>query len=70
MFGSSAYRLPYVECTPDGRTGPMNFTCVANEVKDYPTWIINGRRYVGLASVEELAARSRFEWSADQTPEK
>lgn len=69
MFEASAYRLPYVECSPDGRTGPMNFTCVANEVKDYPTWIINGRRYVGLVSLEELAAVSRFEWQADKTPE-
>lgn len=69
LFEASAYRLPYVECSPEGRTGPMNFTCVANEVKDYPTWVINGRRYVGLVSVDELARLSRFEWPEDQTAE-
>lgn len=68
MFEASAHRLPYVECTPEGRMGSLNFACVANEINDYPTWIINGRRYVGLNSVEELATRSRFEWSPEQTP--
>lgn len=69
MFGASAYRLPYVECSPEGRTGPMNFTCVANEVKDYPTWVISDRRVVGLVSVDELARLSRFEWPAEEMPE-
>jgi len=70
MFEASAHRLPYVECTPDGRNGALNFTCVANEVKDYPTWVINGRRQVGLVSVDRLASLSRFEWSADATPKQ
>jgi len=66
LFEASADRLPYVECTPEGRTGPLNFTCVANEVKDFPTWIIDGRRYVGLVSVDQLATLSKFEWSEDE----
>jgi uncharacterized membrane protein len=70
MFEASAHRLPYVECTPDGRNGGLNFTCVANDVKDYPTWVINGRRHVGLVSVDKLANLSRFEWSADATPKQ
>jgi uncharacterized membrane protein len=69
LFEASAYRLPYVECSPEGRNGPMNFTCVANEVTDYPTWVINDRRYVRLMSVDELAVLSRFEWSAGDTQE-
>ena len=70
LFGASADRLPYVECTPEGRTGPLNFTCVANEVKDYPTWVIDGRRYTGLVSVEQLAALSNFEWSEEEPAER
>jgi len=70
MFEASAHRLPYVECTPEGRNGPLNFTCVANEVKDYPTWVIDGRRHVGLISVNRLADLSRFEWSPNETPDQ
>jgi uncharacterized membrane protein len=70
MFEASAHRLPYVECTPDGRNGGLNFVCVANEVKDYPTWIIGGRRHVGLVSVDKLATLSGFRWSADGEPEQ
>jgi uncharacterized membrane protein len=70
MFEASADRLPYVECTPNGRNGTLNFTCVANEVKDYPTWVIDGRRQVGLVSLNRLAKLSRFKWSADGTPEQ
>jgi len=60
LFGASVARLPYVECTPDGRNGVHNFDCVANDIKDYPTWIIGGRRHTGLISVEQLAAMSGF----------
>ena len=70
MFEASADRLPYVECTPNGRTGGLNFACVANEVNDYPTWVIDGRRHVGLVSVDKLANLSRFEWSAEGTPKQ
>jgi uncharacterized membrane protein len=61
LFEASADRLPYVECTPDGRDRPVNFTCMANNVTDYPTWIIRGRRQTGVLAVEELARLSGFE---------
>lgn len=70
MFEASAHRLPYVECTPDGRNGAINFACVANEVKDYPTWIIDGRRHIGVFSIDRLASLSNFEWSTDETAEQ
>jgi uncharacterized membrane protein len=70
VFEASAHRLPYVECSPEGRTGAANFTCVANDVKDYPTWVINGERHIGLVSVDRLATLSRFKWSGDATPEQ
>lgn len=60
MFGRSADRLPYVECTPNGRAGGMAFECVANDITGYPTWIIDGRRYQELLTPDQLAARSGF----------
>lgn len=60
LFEASVGRLPYVECTPDGRNGVLNVDCVVNDVKDYPTWIIGGRRHLGLLSVAELAALSGY----------
>jgi len=62
LFEASADRLPYIECTPSGRSGPSNLACVANEIREYPTWIIAGRRHTGVVSVAELARMSRFEW--------
>ena len=62
LFGSSEKRLPYVECTPSGRSGPPNSVCVAKDVNSYPTWIIDGRRYTGLQTVRSLEKASRFKW--------
>ncbi|MEX2497424.1 MAG: vitamin K epoxide reductase family protein [Wenzhouxiangellaceae bacterium] len=60
MFGRSADRLPYIECTPDGRAGGLAFECVANDISGYPTWIIDDRRYQQVLTPDELAARSGF----------
>ncbi|MFO7764335.1 MAG: vitamin K epoxide reductase family protein [Wenzhouxiangellaceae bacterium] len=60
MFGRSADRLPYVECTPNGRAGGMAFECVAADISGYPTWIIDDRRYQQVLTPDELAARSGF----------
>lgn len=65
LFEASVDRLPYVECSPDGRNGVRNFDCVANDIKDFPTWIIDGRRHTGVVPAVELAAMSGFKWSAD-----
>ena len=65
LFEASANRLPYVECTPEGRGGVLNFACVSNNVKDYPTWIIDGRRHTGVLPVDQLASLSGFRWSPD-----
>lgn len=65
LFEASVDRLPYVECSPDGRRGVSNFECVAKDIKDYPTWIIDGRRYTGLMSADELATLSRFKPPGD-----
>jgi uncharacterized membrane protein len=70
LFEASAHRLPYVECTPEGRRGVRNLACVKNDIKDYPTWIIDGRRHNGVVSVNRLARMSGFEWTADGSREK
>ena len=62
LFEASADRLPYVECTPDGRRGALNVACVVQAIKDYPTWMIGGRRHTGVITVEELARLSHFRW--------
>jgi thiol-disulfide isomerase/thioredoxin len=68
LFEASVDRLPYVECTPDGRRGTRNFACVANDITDFPTWIVGGRRLTGVVSVSELAAVSGFAWSGGGAP--
>ena len=65
LFEASAGRLPYVECTPNGRKGARNFACTANNIQDYPTWIINDRRHTGVIPVNELARLSGFRGPAD-----
>jgi uncharacterized membrane protein len=60
MFEASADRLPYIECTPNGRSGARSMACTANDIRDYPTWILDGRRYTGVLPVAELARLSGF----------
>ncbi len=60
IFGASAHRLPYIECSPYGRSGPQAARCQEMGIQVYPTWIINGRRYEGLLTPGELGAHSGF----------
>ncbi|MDX1433807.1 MAG: vitamin K epoxide reductase family protein [Gammaproteobacteria bacterium] len=62
LFEASAARLPYVECTPQGRNGPVNAACATQGIADYPTWIIGGRKYTGVLTPERLASLTRFVW--------
>jgi len=61
-FGSSVERLPYVECSPEGRGGPPAAACASRDIVQYPTWIIEGRRFQGVLPPEELARYSGFDW--------
>ncbi len=64
-FGRSAEQLPYVECSPNGRNGPIAFECAQQGIEGFPTWIIRGQRYGGVLEPEELARRTRFhKWNA------
>lgn len=60
MFGASAKRLPYVECSPQGRGGPPARECVAAGVSSYPTWEINGVLHPGIQTPAELEQLSGF----------
>jgi uncharacterized membrane protein len=56
MFGAAGRFLPYVECAPNGPRAPQATECVAQQIKGYPTWVINGNRYQRMLSVRQLAA--------------
>jgi uncharacterized membrane protein len=59
-FGASASRVPYIECSPGGPKAPSAPTCTEAGIKSYPTWIINGQRYVGTQTLENLAQYSQY----------
>lgn len=60
MFGKSAAKLPYVECsTPDRKTTQE---CIDNNIQGYPTWVFtDGTRLSGERTMEELAAKTSCE---------
>jgi uncharacterized membrane protein len=64
MFGSSASRLPYIECSPGGPRAPVAQTCRDARIESYPTWIINGQRYGGTQTLQGLAEFSEYKHAA------
>ncbi|MCR6663520.1 MAG: vitamin K epoxide reductase family protein [Luteimonas sp.] len=61
-FGAAAKRLPYVECSPNGRNGGVAFECISAGISGYPTWVIGGRHYVETIEPERLARMTGFDW--------
>ncbi|PZV16401.1 MAG: hypothetical protein DCF22_05435 [Leptolyngbya sp.] len=60
MFGKSAIQsINYIECDPRGANAKPSL-CKAAKVTGYPTWEINGKQYVGVQSLEELAKWSGY----------
>jgi uncharacterized membrane protein/glutaredoxin len=65
LFGASASRLPYIECSPAGPNTPQAPSCNRAGVQSYPTWIINGRAFAGeVLSLAQLASVSGFPGAA------
>lgn len=63
MFGQSAIQyVNYVECDPRGANAKPSL-CKAAKVTGYPTWEINGKQYVGVQSLGELAKLSGYKGS-------
>ena len=66
LFGASARRLPYIECSPAGPNAPQAPSCNIAGVQTYPTWVIKGRRIVGqVLSLAELANATGFPGAAN-----
>lgn len=53
MFKDSLNYVHYVECAKSG--GGQTAECNAVGIEAYPTWIINGQKYLGAKTLEELA---------------
>lgn len=62
-FGASAARLPYVECSPNGRNGGVAFECTSAGITGYPTWMIDGMPYVEVIAPERLAGMTGYDWN-------
>ena len=55
MFEGAAKKLPYLECSPDGR-GTQIDECIDAGIDNYPVWEFNGNyRCSGITSPEVLA---------------
>ncbi|WP_341526142.1 vitamin K epoxide reductase family protein [Nostoc sp. UHCC 0302] len=64
LFGKEAYQEitnnnVKVECAPDGLKAQPE-QCKAAKIEGFPTWIINGKSYSGVQSLEELAQASGY----------
>lgn len=59
LFGKSAKKLPYVECsTPDGQGQTPE--CAAAGIKSYPTWrFADGSEKDGEVSLSDLASSTK-----------
>ncbi len=57
LFGSSFKYINYVECDPKGKNANPEL-CRENNVETVPLWIINGTRYTGEQSLQELSLAS------------
>lgn len=62
LFGPAAQHLPYVECSPQGRSGGVALECVSAGIGGYPTWIIGRQQLVEVVEPERLARLSGFDW--------
>lgn len=62
QFREAAEHLPYIECSPSGRGGPIALACAQQNISNYPTWIIDNQRYEGILEPEELARHTGFDW--------
>jgi glutaredoxin/phage tail protein X len=64
LFGRQAFNLyiNYIECAPEGYQSQPE-VCKTEKIEGYPTWKINGKTYMGVQSLEELAKLSGYQGS-------
>ena len=66
LFGASADRLPYIECSLTGPSGPQSAACRQAGIQSYPTWVIGGRVVAGqVLSLADLANATGFPQAAN-----
>ncbi|MFH1221662.1 MAG: hypothetical protein V1492_01110 [Candidatus Micrarchaeota archaeon] len=53
MFGAAVEYIKYVECAPP--EGGQAAACTSAGIEAYPTWLIEGQKYLGEKTFEELA---------------
>ena len=61
LFGAAAKYLPYIECSPHGAGTPQATTCLAHEIKRYPSWIIADKLYAKPLTVDHLSRISGYD---------
>jgi len=66
LFGSAADALPYVECSPHGRGSPRATACEMADIRNYPTWIVDGRRIERVLEPDALARLTAWNAAASR----
>jgi uncharacterized membrane protein/glutaredoxin len=60
LFGAAASRLPYIECSPNGPRAARATACETAGIRNYPTWVIDGRHIERVMTPAMLARLSAF----------
>jgi len=60
LFGDAFKYVTYVDCDPGAPRNSNPALCKAKGIRKYPTWIISGRRYLGVQPLSELEYLSGF----------
>ncbi len=60
LFGDAISYIDYYECHPEGKNSRSE-ACRSEGIVAWPTWLINGKLYLGLRSLEQLAKLSGYE---------
>ncbi|XFA72777.1 hypothetical protein RYO59_001007 [Thermosynechococcaceae cyanobacterium Okahandja] len=60
LFGSAFKSINYIECDPRG-TNPKPELCKQANIRAYPTWEINGKKYEGVFPLQGLAQLSNYQ---------
>jgi hypothetical protein len=59
LFGDAAKELDYVECSSSDPNANLD-ECVGQNIQVYPTWVYQGKLYVGIQSLSSLAKMINF----------
>jgi hypothetical protein len=54
-FGAEFSKISYVECGVEGDYRAQKAECDAAGIQAYPTWVIDGKKYLGIQAPDQLA---------------